>query len=758
MVRGDIIDIICTCKFGVRRLAAVERLYHKLSSCRLRVSEIPTLILFCIPLAVCSAGRWFGAKCLTLYSRCLNATLATLRSLSPTLSSMDDLSSFITSRMPTKSSKYTRKLAKDRKTSTRNKKSQKTRTPSNLSEKKPSDDDQHKSSSTAKEKPKATAKSKVAKIPEVDAEDVPAPAPDTGLSATKPVAIHTGVLPVIPSQTPTGGSPHSYGSGFSALPPMTAWLTSTALSVIVTPTGTGPPNGTSRALGLSDNANGKGSKHSSVVLIVLVTIGVAFLLLGGLIFFWRVRSRPRKRCCPTPSLPIFQDPFADQDLKGDEESLFGGKERSSAVARPNSNGLYHWVQYTPKTSEASLATKGAGSDVLPLEPTSVYVSEKKPRVTPPVPPPINSAPANLPIQMQNALTRAANRVSTLSMSIYPTSPQSTHTYTGIGLAISGTSPLTADGTSVLQRKPSKDRMSKYRNRHSLAATEYLDFYDSAPVHSPSPGWSDFVPSPVGPMRSSIRKSTSIHASATAQGRARVKAGYTPGGAPLRASSTVAGITTLKRAGDRTSMIGQSEEDMQYVLPPLSPALKSDERRERDTRALASALGLASPTQQFRNQLARASLTPTIHPDDSITLAGDRMRNRAGTHSRGHSEVMSPGTEASARLGNLMLAEFTSMASLPSTRTVVGGMPASGSKPRVIPRKTVNGNGGPGGGMRADDRPPRVPSPPPLPSLAQMAMSHANPEEYADYRSPTYSIYGLYEAERKSRMPASEGGS
>ncbi|RPD66130.1 hypothetical protein L227DRAFT_570049 [Lentinus tigrinus ALCF2SS1-6] len=339
------------------------------------------------------------------------------------------------------------------------------------------------------------------------------------------------------------------------------------------------------------------------------------------------------------------------------------------------------------------------------------------------------------------------------MSIYPTSPQSTNTNAAIGLAIGGTSPLTADGTPVLQRKPSGDRVSKSSrksHRHSLAATEYLDIYGGAQVTSPNPT-SGSAPSPIGPIKSAMRKSTSIHANP--QGRARVvKVGYTPGGAALRASSTVAGITTLRRAGDRTSMVGQSEEDMQHMLPPLSPALKSDARRERDTRALASALGLTSPSpQDHRLQ----SPVPTICPDDSITLAGDRTRHKNGMHSRVHSEAMSPGTEASARLGNLMLAEFTSMASLPSTRTVAG-VPTSGSKARVVPRKNVNANAGVSI-SRADDRPPRVPSPPPLPSLAQMAMAHANPDEYNDYRSPTYSIYGLYEAERKSRMQAGDGG-
>ncbi|KAI0709230.1 hypothetical protein C8Q76DRAFT_742589 [Earliella scabrosa] len=366
--------------------------------------------------------------------------------------------------------------------------------------------------------------------------------------------------------------------------------------------------------------------------------------------------------------------------------------------------------------------------------------------------PVNEAPTNPPLpQVQNALARAANRVSTLSMSIYPTSPQSTTTHTGIGLAIGGTSPLTADGTSLLQRKPSKERMSKTRKslRHSLAATEYLDIYGGAQVSSP--GLPSDPTTPAVPVKSAMRKSSSTYAHANAQGRARVKTGYTPGATNLRASSTVAGITTIRRAGDRTSMVGQSEEDMQYVLPPLSPALKSDARRERDTRALASALGLASPAPDSGHHFTHASPVPTIMPDDSITLAGDRVRRKNGGHSRAHSEAMSPGTEASARLGNLMLTEFTSMASLPSTRTVAG-VQASGSKARVVPRKHVNG-----GTARTDDRPPRVPSPPPLPSLAQMAMAHTNPGEYEDYRSPTYSIYGLYEAERKSRMQGGEGG-
>ena len=198
---------------------------------------------------------------------------------------------------------------------------------------------------------------------------------------------------------------------------------------------------------------------------------------------------------------------------------------------------------------------------------------------------------------------------------------------------------------------------------------------------------------------------------------------------MRASTTLGALSSQDNPFD----------DSQYVLPPLSPALKNDATRARDTKALASALGLASPTP--------LSPQTTVYPDDSITLAGERRRSRplSQVRSRPQSQMLSPNTEASARLGNLMLANFASMTSLPSTRTVSGTADtgAAGGRAKVTRKRT-------------DDKPPRVPSPPPLPSLAQMALSSANPEEYGDYRSPTYSIYGLYEADRKSRAPG-EGG-
>ncbi|KAJ8496516.1 hypothetical protein ONZ51_g1060 [Trametes cubensis] len=163
-------------------------------------------------------------------------------------------------------------------------------------------------------------------------------------------------------------------------------------------------------------------------------------------------------------------------------------------------------------------------------------------------------------------------------------------------------------------------------RHSLAATEYLDvhtdIYGGAQVTSPFVPTSPPRPPQLAvPIKSALRKSSSISVHGQGQGRARVKAPYTPGtGSGLRSSSTVAGIATLARA-NRSSVMAPCEET-QFVLPPLSPALKSDARRERDTRALTSAMGLATPDP---NTYMPMSPQPTLYPDDSITLAGDRER-------------------------------------------------------------------------------------------------------------------------------------
>ena len=584
------------------------------------------------------------------------------------------------------------------------------------------EDDKKKSKKSKKQISKAkAAHSKDTKHDDVVATVVPNPHPDIGNYAVTTVisgsltstmtmtAVYTGILPVIPAAT---RSYPTYTSGFSPLPPLAAAATSLALTTtMVSASSTFASSTATSVSGHSVQAHA-GPKHLPAVIVVLLTIGAAFLL-AGILIVCKMCRRPRKHI-PTPSLPILQDPFQDEKQPDpEEESLFGGKERTSA--RPGSDAMIlPWTQY-PHTSVAK-PPPALDRQVSPPKRTSRDMASQG-RF-------LSSSPATT---TNHDLARTPNRLSVMSMSVYPGSPMSISGH-GVGVAITG-SPLTADGLPVLQRsnsKPPTRRMSKSgkNTRHSMLVNDKLyhahgtddsDLYSGADLLPPLP------------------KSTAT----SSAGRARVKAPYVPESL-LRASNTHSG-TSVKPA---SSLMDEPNpfEDSQYVLPPILPLTKSQDRRERDTKALTNALGLASP-----NPVPPSPQT-TVYPDDSITLAGDRRRSRSYGHGRAPSTVMSPTTEATARLGKLMLADFQSMVSLPSTKSIVAAAapPATSMRKQPVTRK------------RVEELPPRVPSPPPLPSLAQMALAHTNPQDFEDYRSPTYSIYGLYEADRKSKNPG-EGG-
>ncbi|KAH9935033.1 uncharacterized protein B0H18DRAFT_496357 [Fomitopsis serialis] len=157
----------------------------------------------------------------------------------------------------------------------------------------------------------------------------------TTLTVHSIIPVHTGILPVIPSATPLANGIERT-PGFSPLPTsvVAAGLTSTLTAVAT--------HGVS-----NDAQSGQPAStppgHISTVIIVLVAVGGTFFLL--LVFIiWRACTIPKKRYCPTPSLPILQDPFADQVVVGDEESLFGGKERLSG--QPPSSTVWNWTHYS----------------------------------------------------------------------------------------------------------------------------------------------------------------------------------------------------------------------------------------------------------------------------------------------------------------------------------------------------------------------------------------------------------------------------
>lgn len=531
-----------------------------------------------------------------------------------------------------------------------------------------------------KKKSGATPKNTIAHTAsDIDVNAVPNPIPDTGTSRTlyPPGIIYTGVLPVI---VPTSTQSHLSTSGFSPLPPLSAFATFVATTTATTSSAVKlAPTSTVSVLGSQQQAHPAAPKHLSTVIIVLLAVGSAFLLLGCYVLY-RMFRRPRRHHYPTPSLPILQDDYVEErKFDPEEESLFGGKERLSA--RPGSDGvLLNWTQY-PHVSLArpppSFNVDATHTSNPPKRKSSEF--GQKP---------------GYPFSGPNA--QSGNRISMVSASVYPGSPMSGN----IGLAVTG-SPLTADGMPVLQRsntKPTTRRMSTSARgaRQSMIVSDKL--------HVPSTyGTSDLYGGPPSPLPSTPATPKAAASSSSNPGRARVKAPYAP-------------ASLLKPSAQPDQ--GNPFKESQYILPSLSPVVKSEDRRERDTKALASALGLASPVP---------ASPQTIYPDDSVTLAGDRRRSR--------SQFMSPTLDDSSRLGKLMLGDFHSTASVPDT---AGAQASSSSRARTVTRK------------RVEEKPPRVPSPPPLPSLAQMALAHSNPQDFEDYRSPTYSIYGLYEADRKSR--------
>ena len=606
-----------------------------------------------------------------------------------------------------------------------------------------------------------------------DVTDVPNPIPDTGVhptnvyhttTASPAVTAHVTQIAALPAPT------------FSPLPPLVSLIATNSASL---------PSLTTLATSTSSSVDSSTHQVSQphrlpTPIITLLAVGAACVLLGIFIII-KVCSRPRRRTHPTPSLPILDDPFPDHDkFTGPESPIFGGKERFSP--RPGSNsGLWAWTQYPQpqpqlgpiiaKPAQAAGYGKVAGGD-------SIYgyggvsgsqgMQEKNT-----IQYPFDSHPHahgvstqthvyQAPLQqVQSALTRTASRLSTVS-TLYPSSPFNHQAARNVGIAVGGPgTAFTADGHHVIKRTKSKATLQKSRSntvnelgnryRESTHTRHSQGFpYDGADVTSPTA--EAHLQSHIGV--------TIVPSTSSSGGRSRIKSAYYASGAYPR-MSTVPVLSTTPKANTGHSNPFESQD-----LPPIH---KSDSRRNRDTQALASALRLTSPPEDS----APPSPQPTLYPEDSLSVRAPRKHNHKKTapkhgHAKGGRQTgslpeLSPTMETSAALGSLMLLDFGTttlggglgesftqiqqLGSALSTTTLSGpsmGSHSNSSKqPSPGSKKSLH--------SRSDDKPPRVPSPPPLPSLTQMGLEHANPQAYADYRSPTYSIYGLYESDRKSRV-------
>jgi hypothetical protein len=424
----------------------------------------------------------------------------------------------------------------------------------------------------------------------------------------------------------------------------------------------------------------------------------------------RICVRPTRRPRPVPSRPILDDPFPEDDgfqTKLEDSPVFGGKERLSE--RPGNSGLWNWTQY-PTTANYDDSTAQLGRSNTQGKMSYAGRNEKYHFSDVAHSAGITQTPANSPYpapmqQVHSALTRAASRLS--SASGYPATP-SNHNHALV-------TSFTADGYPVMERATPKvlqrSRSStvgerNHRERPQSRANRYsCGFaYDGAEVKSPT--------LPIAPVM---------------PGRSRIKSSY----------YAYPRISTMPSS--QSTKLNVRDENVTSVHH------KSESPADGDSKGLASALGFGSPATVYP-----LSPQPTLYPDDSLSVVEAKRRRRSihkkpapsnrtsrvfGRGAEDGPTPASPTVDATAALGSLMLLDFGGAGESAANL-------ASASSATLAPKKTVS---------RSDDKPPRVPSPPPLPSLAQMALEHGNPEAYAEYRSPTYSIYGLYEADRKSRI-------
>ncbi|KAL1694653.1 hypothetical protein GGG16DRAFT_122355 [Schizophyllum commune] len=541
--------------------------------------------------------------------------------------------------------------------------------------------------------------------------DVPEPVPDTGMRPTQERDVHDTHSSTRES-TSHGTTSHSALPTTTILP--TAHFTTPSHSFMNLHTMSSTASASTGSSATATSTPSHPTHNISAAIIALCAVGSACaLIMFVLLVRWFSRP-PKRRQHPTPSLPILQDPFRDEEAlyekEGGDSPLFGGKERSSPEVGSNGQ-LWTWTQYNQAPAVVLPAQAVAPREA--PSPPKYYSTDEKSRAAypaaPPMPPPAALASFQYPApvqQVSNAITRAVNRLSAASLSIYPASPQIPAHEVGVAIDCSSGNGFTGGDTRPLRRAKSKGTLSK--NRLSVATTHLprestMLAYEGSDIGSPTMTEVPTIP----PLPSS---------GSSSGGRHRVKSSYFSG--PYPRSSSVPHLGTF------------SEQE-----PPL-PTHVISPRKERDTRALAMELGLASPMTEYPMP---ASPQDTVYPDDSFSVAPPRRAptaKRARRQSRARApqsdESSSPAPDASASLGSLMLMDGRA-----STYTVDD----AGRKA---------GNGGMRGGI--GERPPRVPSPPTLPSLAQMGLEHSNPDAFADYRSPTYSIYNLYgEGDRKSRL-------
>lgn len=569
----------------------------------------------------------------------------------------------------------------------------------------------------------------------------------SGLSIINPTSVapitNSNVIQILHTVTPL--------SSFSALPPLQSLAPTSLATVGVRPAAIPTTSRPMASASSTPNSVDSTPRQLSVALVILVSVGSALFLLGFCIVV-KMCARPRKRPRPTPSLPVINGGDTDEDFYETKESpMFGGEERMSAAMAAN-GPTWNWVQYphtklsgpTAPPVQFVYQPQGQGHQHQMYSVEPVYADPRFNLAArgPPSPPPANmhQTPDNPPgrfVPQNVAATSAAKRISRQSLSFYAPTNAESPLYN-----IREETALTGDGNDVIKRSRAKTasrRLSQpafedRKHRNSTVSFAGLA-YDGDDAMSPAPVDYNHVIQDTPVLNSDFA------------GRARVKSGYFATGTYPRMSTLPTASYSIATA--TRINVGQRNS---FSKDKLAQQQKGSAKRARDTQALTYALGLASPRPEYAGM---SSPQPTLYPDDSVSVVDGRRLKKSASQRRGAEAVpdvpvIVPTTTAGGSSDTLMGMEFgVSQMSLSGLALgpVSEGEEDQDAEPSVLSSSSSRSVQGSRGKI---DKAPRVPSPPSLPSLAQMGLARNNPEAYDNYRSPTYSLYGLYQtADRKS---------
>lgn len=548
----------------------------------------------------------------------------------------------------------------------------------------------------------------------------PAPAffPDTSVHSTEgfgyPLIKPTeNVLPSsLLSHFPSTSHSSVPSPTFSPLPPLLSVISSSSMSAMDSSVSVpSPPTEdlpTANALDTSTPHRALLQNKQAMPVIILLAVATGCLFLGACIITKSCTARSRRRRLKS-LLPVLEKAYPDEDdfeCKG--SSIFGGKEQFSPAPGRTSTE-WSWVQYPIPSSQPSAQTihdarnqgkyEQAFTNSVSRDPAAQYPFSST-GCTHQFP----NEPEPMVQQSQHAVTRSTEREPMVIVAKH--SAQTPVATIGLPLDAVVQGPVsTTDGHDVIERRRLSQNHEQKRRSSGVGS---IIAYDGADVSSP------IFEATFQPIATPVLSSMPAVAQ---EGRARVQSSYFVNRPFTRFSvlpETYA-IGTATKVNLTHAHAHPIENEVNLTTQ------MSDNQRERQTEALTHALGLPSP----RCEYVVCSPQPSLYPNDS-------------THTRDSSGPSSGSIVTMESGSSLLESSNQTFDNLEKLSGVLEN--ESTHKTKRLKKKT---------GCRDSDKPPRVPSPPPLPSLTQMGLEHANPEAYSNYRSPTYSIYGLYDGERKS---------